>query len=180
MKVLGSHGSWWLSFNPFEKYMLVKLDHETPGNSGWKENMFETTSYFFTHEISSISSSLVIDIQIESIYTAIIKSMSSMFEMHGKLLSSDLSFLEILGYPWVVLLSRTPGSMGLLCLFSWVHVKPKDSGAFLYTVSISIPWILWKYWLWATTLQTGIPHILTVLALIHICHWPLSENCANV
>ena len=39
----------------------------------------------------------MIDIQIESIYTAIVKSMSSMFEMHGKLLSSDLSFLEIRG-----------------------------------------------------------------------------------
>ena len=27
--------SWWLSFNPFEKYYIVKLDH-LPNFSGWK------------------------------------------------------------------------------------------------------------------------------------------------
>ena len=32
-------------FNPFEKYMFVKLDHEAPSRGGNNKEIFETTTY---------------------------------------------------------------------------------------------------------------------------------------
>ena len=44
--ILQVSSSWWLSFNPFEKYAKVKLDHETPGIRDENKKIFQTTNQF--------------------------------------------------------------------------------------------------------------------------------------